>query len=139
MSYKWFWICFASLAFLMCVVLSLPFYSDYEVYTYGKVCKVVIKSLPTGDQMNDDVMYFYKDDHLFDKKVEPSFALLHQPGDTIEMKYLDDFNGHFLFKDENPMYWGIFTMGLIVSSGIACLYYAFKKDPPVVRFPWQKK
>jgi hypothetical protein len=139
MNYKSFWIFFACLAFLLCIVLSKSFYRDYEVYYYGNVCKVVIKSLPGGGQTTGGFMYFYKDDQVYFKKVNGNYGLLHQVGDTIELKYLEKFNGHFLFKNEDPIAWGVFTMIMMIGLGIACLNYAFKKEPPIVKLPWQKK
>ena len=139
MSNKSFWLLFAALAFALCIALSKAFYADYEVYTRGINCKVVIQSLPSGGQSNGDFMYFYLNNERGSKKVYGNYGILHKVGDTIELKYLPEFKDHYLFIDENPIPWGIYALGFIGSCGFACIYYAFKKEPPTVRMPWQRK
>ncbi len=139
MNNKSVWILFAIAAFLLCVVLGMTFYRDYEVFTKGKICKVVLKSLPNGDQTKGGFIYFYKDNQIYYKKVTGNYGILHHVGDTIELKYLERFKNHFLFENENPIYWGLFTITMIFSCGLGCIYYASKKESPAIRFSWQKK
>jgi hypothetical protein len=136
---KLFWIIFALLAFFICIPLGMSFYRDYEVYTKGKIYKVTIKSLPGGSQSREDFMDFYIDDRVDYKRVYGNYSLMHHAGDTIRLRYLDEFKHHYLFEDENPVSWGILVLIIIASCGIICSYYALKKDPPVIMFPLRRK
>jgi hypothetical protein len=125
-----FWIFFAFLAFAILTPVSISSYKDWQVYTKGVNVTVQIVSLPRS---TPGLMKFKLNESIYDKKISSKDAL--NAGDSLQLKYLRGFEGHFLFPTENPIPWAVFSILLFISLGIACLYYAFKKDsPPVEAF-----
>jgi len=122
-----FWVFFAFLAFVILTPVSISSYKDWQVYTKGVNVTVQIVSLPRSIP---GLMKFKLNENIYDKKISSKDAL--NAGDSLQLKYLRGFESHFLFPAENPIPWAVFSILLFISLGMACLYYAFKKDPPAV-------
>ncbi|HVY74705.1 MAG TPA: hypothetical protein VG890_07740 [Puia sp.] len=135
MNIRSIWIIAACLDILVLIIICMSFNADYQVYTKGEICKVVIKSLPS---LNNGMMYFYSDKIVDYTRVNGSFRLSHQVGDTIELKYLPGFDHHFLFVNENPLPVGVGLIIFLVFCFGAFITYAFRKEPPAIRLPWKR-
>jgi uncharacterized BrkB/YihY/UPF0761 family membrane protein len=125
-----FWIFFAVIAFVILIPVSISVYKDWQVYSKGTLVKVELTSLPRS---TSGFIKFKMDGRIFDKRLSGNVNSSVNVGDTIQLKYLKGYEGHFLFADENPMSWDILAIAIALFLGIACLYYAFKKDPPPVQ------
>ncbi len=75
-------------------------------------------------------MDFYKDGKPDYIKVYGNYGISHKIGDTLELKYLDGYDHHFLFPNENPLYSDLGVVLFFTICGISCLSYAFRKEPP---------
>ena len=135
MNSKSIWILAACLDVLLLIVIGISFNADYQVYTKGEICKVIIKSFP---QPNNGMMHFYKDGVVDYTRVNGNFGITHHVGDTIELKYLPGFAHHFLFINENPLPVGVGLIIFLVFCFGAFITYAFRKEPPVIKLPWKK-
>jgi restriction endonuclease S subunit len=129
------WILAAALDALLLIAIGISFHVDYKVYTKGEICKVVIKSFPQG---NNDMMYFYKDGAVDYTRVKSNLGITYQIGDTIQLKYLPEFEHHFLFINENPLPVGVGLIIFLVFCFGAFIMYAFRKEPLTIKLPWQK-
>ena len=133
MSLRSIWILAAFLTALACIAIGISFNADYEVYTKGEICKVVVKSLP---QLNNGMMYFYKDGVVDYLRVNGNFGISHHVGDTIELKYLPAYDHHFLFINENPLPVGVGLIIFLLFCFGAFISYALRKEPPAIKLPW---
>jgi hypothetical protein len=130
MSKKIFWNGVALLAFILTVIISIAFYKKWKIYYYGRIVDVTITALP-NQFVRNGTMKFDFDGKIYAKSVNGSASNYFQVGEKLQMKHLDG-DRIFLFLDENPVGWGIFVLLMIFPSGVCCVYYAFKKDPPPV-------
>jgi hypothetical protein len=123
------WIIFASIAFIILVPVSISVFSDWQVYSKGTMVKVELTSLPGS---TSGFIKFRMDGKIYDKRLDGNINTSMNVGDSIQLKYLRGYEGHFLFADENPMSWDIAVIVMAFLIGIACLYYASKKNPPPI-------
>ena len=121
-----FWIVVGLLAFTLAVPLGISGYKDWEVYHGGSIVTVRLLSVPVfkGD------LKFELDGKTYYKRLTGSLNGSVHAGDTIELRYLKGWEGHFLWPAENPIPGALGAVGLFLIFGFAGLYYAFRRDPP---------
>lgn len=130
MSRRLIWIFFSLIAFAILIPVSISINGDWQVYSKGTIVKVELKSLP---RTTSGFIKFKMDGRIYNKRLSGNVTNSLNVGDSIQLKYLKGYEGHFLFPDENPVTWSIIAILLFPALGIACLYYAFKRDPPPIQ------
>jgi hypothetical protein len=128
MRTRMFWIIFAIVTFTIFIPVSISAYKDWQVYSNGKLVKVELISLPRS---SSGFIKFKIGGQIYDKRLSGNINM--NVGDSLQLKYLNGYEGHFLFADENPMSWDIAVLIMALFIGTGCLYYAFKKDPPPLK------
>jgi hypothetical protein len=132
MRRRLFWMFFALLAIAMVVFLSYSVITKWQIYSKGSIVEVTITSLPNATTTNGNVKFEYEGT-IYAKSMDGNTSRMYHPGDKLKLKYLKGYSRIFLFPDENPLPWGVAVIAMISFFGIACLYYAFKKDPPPIQ------
>jgi len=125
-----FWGSFALIAFLLLIPIGISFYNDWRVYNYGSIVKTKLVAVPRA---SPGYIKFQFDDRIYSKRISGYFKQSLRAGDTLQLKFLNGYEGHFLFADENPLSWDISVIIMILFLGGACLYYTFKKNPPTFK------
>ncbi|GAA3937978.1 hypothetical protein GCM10022209_36140 [Chitinophaga oryziterrae] len=93
----------------------------------GNFVTVKIIKLPGTYFTKNEFMYFELNGNTYHKSINKNTRDLLQVGEEIKLKCLVGERDRFLFPEENPLYWGFFTIGLFVLFSMAGFYYAFKK------------
>lgn len=132
------WIIFAIISFGFFIPLGLSFHDDWEVFHRGNIVKVTIISLP-GNNSVGNFMDFKLNGHLYHKKVDSDLGQFLHVGEKINIKFLNGYDDSSLFPDENPFFWNICVVIIMLVLGLSCLYYGLKKNPVPFRFPFTNK
>ena len=122
-----FWGGFALLPFLISIPFSISSYKDWKVYRGGSIVSTRLITVPKS---SPGYIKFQFDGHTYSKRISGYLDPSIRTGDTLQLKFLRGYEGHFLFPDENPLSWDIVVILMMLFLGFACLYYAFRKNPP---------
>jgi len=129
------WIAFAVIAFSIFLPVSISLYRDYEVYSEGGVVDVTVTYLPDPLTSKSEFMKFEMGGNIYDKRVNRNTSSVLHIGEKIQLKYLEQYKGHFLFPKEDPIGWGVCALAMLLFVGLSCIYYACQKNPPSIGGP----
>jgi len=113
--------------FLGFIIISLSYYSTYQVFVHGQIVEVTIKSLPRFNGTRHSLMYFDLDGemHSMDVKYQDVTGL--HIGHKVKIRYLDGYADFSTFPDDNPLIEATIVMLFILSLSVGCLYVYFRK------------
>ena len=131
MKIRLFWGGCALLSFLLLAAIGYAIHEQWEIYSKGNIVEVTITSLPNSLTTNGNLKFEF-DGKIHSKSINGNTARLLHIGDKMQMKYLE---GHqiFLYKDDNPVGWGLYVLIFLFVAGIFFIYYSLKKTPPSLR------
>src|SRR6185503_3108159 len=110
-----FWIACAVIAFMILVPVSISGFRDWQVCSKGTVVRAEVTSLPGAlgflkFRINGQIY----DKHMRARRINPINV-----GDTIQLRYLQGYEGHILWPAENPIGGDIAAIIMLFIMGIA--------------------
>jgi hypothetical protein len=128
MSSRTIWASAAVIVAAILIPVSMSAYYDLQSVIHGSLVIVRVTDLPTS---SGDLKFSYNG-QIYDKDVPDNVHLNLNVGDSIQLKYSNAANGHFLFPGENPMTWNLIAIGIAFILVVAFIYYASRKEPPPI-------
>jgi hypothetical protein len=132
------WFIAALVGVLILIPVSISVYEDWQVYKEGSIVKVVVTALPNNQFSTSGFLKFKLNGKPYDKKVQQNVVNYVHVGDSIKLRFLERYEDHALFPDENPSLWGGFVIVMLISLSGACVYYGSKKEPPEIKIYGRK-
>jgi hypothetical protein len=123
MTKKKFSVALAIMIYLILIPISMAFYYDYTVFKKGHVVSVTVLGTDGSD------LDFVMNGHTFSKKLNKYAFDSFKKGDTIQLKYLEGYEHHFLFQNENPLNVGPLLIAMFFfGASYVIYYYCIKKE-----------
>jgi len=110
------------------IPISIGFYTEYEIYSKGKLVNVKITSVPDlsgGSAKSSGLMHFNYNGESYSIKLysnSTSFAR----GDVIQLRYFEKYNDWFLFPSYSPFSDKVPLLLMLIAVAIGCIYYFIK-------------